>query len=207
MVCLWLLLPLGFALLRLATGKYAFSALTSLACAFIALLPGPDADGGLLALGLLLSVAGDYMLAHQKGRPAFFLYGVAGFGAAHLAFILFAARRFAFAPLAFGFIAVLAALYALYLSRRVLPGQPKPLRLALLGYALVSLAGLFFALCLNAPAPVRASYVLGIACIVFSDTMIAEAEFARNKKARPFILPAYYLCHILIALSRLSGIR
>ncbi len=207
MAFLWLLLPLGFALLRLATRRYVFSALTSLACAFIALLPGPDADGGLLALGLLLSVAGDYMLAHKKGRPAFFLYGVAGFGAAHVLFMAFALRRFRFMWPAYAFSLTLAAFYIAYLKKRILPGQPAPMKIALSGYALASLTGLFFALCLNAPAPVRWTYALGIASIVFSDTMIAEAEFARNRRARPFILPAYYLCHMLIALSRLLGIR
>jgi|GEM_PF-1480825 len=202
---LWLLVPLSFALMRLVTRRYVFSALVSLACAVIVLFSGVKAGGQLLALGLLLSVAGDYLLAHQRGRSNRFLLGVAFFGLAHVAFILDAARRWTFRPLAAGLIAVLAALYTVYLTRSVLPGQPASMKGALAGYALVSLLGLFFALSLDAPPPERVPYALGIACILFSDTMIGEANFAGHARAKALILPTYYLCHILIAASRLSA--
>ena len=98
-----------------------------------------------------------------------------------------------------------AALYAVYLARRVLPGQPAAMKTALSGYALVSLAGLFFALSMNAScAAERWLYAAGIAAILFSDTMIAEAEFAGRSKAHRLILPTYYLCHILLAASQIA---
>ena len=201
---LGLLVPLLFALLRLVTGQYLFSALTSLACAGIALIPGANVDGRLLALALAASVAGDYLLAHQRGHANYFLWGVACFGLGHLAFILYAARRFRFSPAALAVMLALAAGYAFYLTRCVLPKQPAAMRFALSGYTLVSLAGLFFALCLDAAPAERILYALGIASILFSDTMIAEAEFVGHRWARPLILPTYYLCHILIAASRLA---
>ena len=207
---LWLLLPLAMALLRLATGKYVFSALVSLSCALIAIIFGgwliPAGRDYLLAAGLVVSVMGDYLLAHQKRKPMRFIAGVALFGAAHVILIAYALCAFRFRPLALGFIVVLAALYAVYLKKRVLPGQPGAMKIALPCYALVSLAGLFCALCVSeATARQRLLYILGIACIVFSDTMIAEADFAHNKKAGKLILPTYYLCHILLAASALSA--
>ena len=44
---------------------------------------------------------------------------------------------------------------------------------------------------------------LTIVCILFSDTMIAESQFAGQKWAYPLILPTYYLCHLLVAASQL----
>ena len=202
---LWLLVPLFMALMRLVTRKYVFSALVTLSCAVIALIPGVDASGLIMAAGLLFSIAGDYLLAHQHGKSAVFIEGVACFGIAHVLFILYAVQRFMFRPLAVGFIIVLAAFYALYLTRRVLPGQPQAMKGALLGYALVSLMGLFAALSMDAAGAARTLYIFGIASIVFSDTMIAEAEFARRKQAHMLILPTYYLCHVLLAASRLAA--
>ncbi len=204
---LLLLLPLSMALMRLLTGRYIFSALVSLSCALIAVTTGGAEPGraALMGAGLLVSVAGDYLLAHQRGKSGRFIAGVAAFGAAHVIFMAYALCRFQFRPLAFGFAMALAGLYAVYLVRRVLPGQPGAMKAALSSYALVSLAGLFCALCAGeATALAGRLYALSIASIVFSDTMIAEAEFAGNKRARKSILPTYYLCHILLVASRLA---
>ena len=203
---LWLLLPIAMAALRLKTKKYIFSALVTLTCA--AIIPF---GSGFMLLGLLLSVIGDYLLAHQKGHPNRFLFGVAFFALAHLAFILHAGtsvlwyRHFSFRPPALFFALALAALYAVYLTRRILPGQPAAMKIALSGYALVSLAGLYFALSMQTPGALEYwLYVAGIAAIVFSDTMIAEAEFAGRREAHKLILPTYYLCHILLAASLIA---
>lgn len=202
MIVFGLLIPLALALLRLGTGRYLYSALTSLACAALILLGGAQGAWALVT-GLLVSVAGDWLLAHPKVCDNAFIYGVACFGAGHILFALYASRRCAVSPWAIGVAALLAVAYGAYLFRCVLPGQPLPMKIALSDYTLVSLLGLFFALCLDAPLAERALYALGIACILFSDTMIAEAEFVGHARAQPLILPTYYLCHILIAASRL----
>ena len=51
---------------------------------------------------------------------------------------------------------------------------------------------------LAAPGAAR---TLGLLCIVLSDTLIAESDFAGNRAAEAWILPTYFLCHILLALS------
>ena len=48
-----------------------------------------------------------------------------------------------------------------------------------------------------------ACYAVGIGLLLFSDTMIAENDFLGNHRVAALILPAYYLCHILVALSAL----
>ena len=44
-------------------------------------------------------------------------------------------------------------------------------------------------------------YVLGIALILFSDTLIAITEFMGNDRWEFLILPTYYLAHIVITWS------
>ena len=203
MSLLWLILPLSFALMRLATRRYAFSALVTLSCAGIVLIAGLENSASLVVLGLLLSVVGDWFMAHQERDGLNFLRGVFGFSLAHVAFIAFAVQRFAFSAAALCVALALAAGYMVYLKKRVWPGLDGFLRGALATYALISVAGLFCALCMDAPQPEKALYIAGIASILFSDTMIAEAEFAHHARAAWLILPTYYLCHMLIAASQL----
>ena len=200
---LWLLLPLLFCLLRLMTHKYIFSALISLACAVVVAVAGPGGTAWLVAVALAVSAGGDWFMAHQGLGPNNFLYGVGLFALAHALFIAFAARRFAFAPAALACAVCLGLAYAVYLGRRIFPSLGARLRPALAVYALISLLGLFFALCRRVPPAEKWLYAVGIACILFSDTMIAEGQFAGQAWAKPLILPTYYLCHLLITASLL----
>ena len=200
---LFLIVPAALAVMRLRLKKYPYSAAVTLSCAAIVALTGLDDGGTLMAIGLIVSAVGDWMLAHQVGHPDRFIKGVGLFAAGHLWFIAYAARTAAFALWPVIAINALTAGYALYLTRRVLPGQTGLISAALPLYALISLCGLLFALLRAAPVADKALYALGIASIIFSDTMIAENEFAKNKRAARWVLPTYYLCHILLAASRL----
>ncbi|MGI6239787.1 MAG: lysoplasmalogenase family protein [Christensenellales bacterium] len=189
------------AVLRCVQNKYIFSALTTLLCA-LAVAASGDAPAKLaLILGLFLSIAADWQLAHQKPGGSRFLRGVIGFFIAHLLFLLYALPRYAYhlAPLIVS-IALFAG-YAVYLALRILPRAAKGLKKPIALYMLVSVASFYFALSMRAPAPERWLYIAGIAAILFSDTLIAEGDFAGNRKAQHLLLPAYYLCHILISLS------
>ena len=194
---LWLfLLPLVCAVLRLATRRYVFSALTTLSCAALIVLSGQLPTSPFLFAGLLFSVAGDWFLAHTKGKSTLYACGVGGFLVGHLLFIAHAAQKMQFSAMALAITAVLAIGYGVYMVRRVLPGTPDLLKVPLALYALASLAGLCCAMMTGNPL-----YVAGIALLVFSDTMIAEDDFAGNHRAKFLILPTYYLCHLLITLS------
>lgn len=197
---LLLLIPTALAVLRLATRKYPFSALTTLACAALIAVYGRAPASGLAAAALVISAAGDWFLAHHRGREMFYALGVGGFLVGHALLIAFAAHRAALSPMALVAGGLLLALYAAYLTQIVLPGMPKMLKVPAVLYTLVSIAG--FTVALTAGDAVYAS---AIALLLFSDTMIAAADFAGRKELSFLILPTYYLCHILIALSAMLG--
>ena len=186
---LLLLIPAALAILRLTTRKYPFSALTTLACAALIAVYGRAPAIGLAAAALAVSAAGDWFLAHHRGRETFYALGVGGFLVGH-----------APSPMALVAGGLLLALYAAYLTQIVLPGMPKMLRLPAVLYTLVSIAGFTVALTSG-----DAVYASAIALLLFSDTMIAAADFAGRKELSFLILPTYYLCHILIALSAMLG--
>ena len=189
--------------LRFATGKYMYSACISLLCGCTAALAGGSNARMLLAAGLFASVIADWFLAHQHGRESFFLYGVAGFFAAHCLFCGYASVRYEFSYPIIVVTAVLLAAYSGYLALRVLPGVSQALKLPVTAYMLVSIASLYLALSMNAPALEKVLYAAGIVSILFSDTMIAENIFVGVKPAAKLVHPTYYLCHWLIALSAL----
>lgn len=202
-----ILIPCIFALLRLFTKKYIFSALTTLACAAIAL---PDAP--VMAAALFVSFIGDYFMAHKGKNEVRYLLGIAGFFlghvifiahamlyilfAAHEAFILDTASRTLFFQEGLITGAVLAIWFTPYLLLRVIRKVPKLLRIPVALYTFISIAGLAAAVMTG-----NWIYMLGIAMLLFSDTMIAESDFAGNRKVSRLILPTYYLCHVLVALS------
>ena len=177
-----LLIPLFFALMRLITRRYVYSALVTLSCAVISMIPGINAAGLLMCIGFLVSVLGDWLLAHpKKGHENRFIAGVAAFGIAHVLFIYYAATKYLFSRHALFTVIILAVLYAVYLVKRIFPHLDRPLRTALSGYAFASLLSLYFALCFDSPNGLAGVlYAAGIVFIVFSDTMIAEKDFANH---------------------------
>ena len=190
---LLVLIPILFALLRLKTKKYIFSALTTLSCAAIALLNSP-----IMFLALFVSFIGDYFMAHKGKNELKYLLGIAGFLLGHIILIFFAMLR-ALDPRA-GLItgAALAIWFTPYLLLRVIKKVPKLLKIPVLAYTFISITGLSCAVMTQ-----NLIYILGIAMLLFSDTMIAESDFVGNRKVSRLILPTYYLCHILITLSTL----
>lgn len=187
--------------LRCIKGTYFFSALVSALCGCAVLLSGGVVHNLPIAAGLFVSIAADWFLAHQKGHPERFLYGVVGFFIAHCLFGAHALMRFAFNMPAVIVAAALLVCYIIYMARRVLHRVDKALRVPVVMYMLVSLGSLYAAMSMAAAGAEKALYIAGIASILFSDTMIAENEFVGVKAAGRLVLPTYYLCHVLIALS------
>ena len=190
-----LAIPLAAAALRCVRPWFALNAIVSLSCAAIVLA----ARGAVspLFFGLIVSVAADWFMAHKAGRTGWYLCGIGGFFAAHALFLWDVLLDASLAPLPVLAFALLAAGYGLYLARRILPRvSDARMRRAIVLYMLISAASLGFSLA--APGAAR---TLGLLCIVLSDTLIAENDFAGNRAAGAWILPTYFLCHILLALS------
>jgi hypothetical protein len=189
------------AVLRCSLGKYIFSALATLLCALAV-----SASGGVpfkvpLIAGLLVSIVADWCLAHQKAGENMFLYGVAGFFAAHCLFAWYAVERFSYNLPALVVALTLLAGYAVYLFVRLMPRVDAGLKIPVFLYMVASIASFYLAMSMSAPPWERVLYVAGIAAILASDTMIGESDFGGNKAADKLLLPAYYLCHVLISLS------
>ena len=196
-----LIVPVVLTVLRIKSQTYVLSAAITLSCALIVALSGFGESKAWVIVGLCLSVVGDWFLNHQIGHPDRFLFGVGGFALAHIAFVIYASHDAVFKPWATILIVALTVGYAVYLTQRIVKGLNPTLQAALPAYALVSLVGLLMALSRRTTPYAWALYALGILSIVFSDTMIAESQFAHNRGAQALILPTYYLCHILIAAS------
>ena len=190
-----LAIPLAAAALRCVRPWFALNAIVSLSCAAIVLAVRGAVSP--LFFGLIVSVAADWFMAHKAGRTGWYLCGIGGFFAAHALFLWDVLLDASLAPLPFLAFALLAAGYGLYLARRILPRvSDARMRLAIVLYMLISAASLGFSLA--APGAAR---TLGLLCIVLSDTLIAESDFAGNRAAGAWILPTYFLFHILLALS------
>ncbi len=189
---LWLIvIPIIFALLRMITRRYIFSALTTLSCALMVLPYAP-----ILCAGLIVSAIGDYFMAHRRDNTSRYVAAILFFFAGHLLFIIDAARRTRtlLVPIIIGVIMLIG--YAYYVIKRILPKVPAMMKIPVVLYTLVSLAGFTCAM-----TTCDGVYIASIALLLFSDTMIAEGDFAGNKKSRILILPTYYLCHILMVVS------
>ena len=194
------LIPVCFAILRLMTRKYLFSALTTLSCALLSLTPiwrnGWHWSRIILPAALVVSAVGDYFMTHKGGHAEIYRLGIAGFLVAHVLFIVHCCTQWRPRAWIFAIGLILVVAYGFYLLCRALPGIPRLLRLPAALYTLISVTGFMFSLMTGNPL-----YIVGIALLLFSDTMIAEHDFVHNRAAGSLILPTYYLSQLLVALS------
>ena len=194
-------IPAFFAFMRKISRKYAYSALVTLSC--LAISAYFRADGwAWLAGGFAFSALGDYLLAHQWNKPHRFIEGVGGFFLAHACFLAYALRFSKIGWLSVAAFALLGSAYAVYLAKRVLPAvDSAPLAAAICLYTAISVCVFSVALSMRvAPVP-RFLFVFGIASIMFSDTLISADRFLGERRLKSWILPTYYLCHILLTLA------
>jgi uncharacterized membrane protein YhhN len=157
----------------------------------------------LIALGLLVSMAGDIFLALPRDR---FVAGLASFLVAHLFYsAAFVARGgFHWAPVALG----VALLYGALMLALLLPGVEGAMRPAVVAYMAVILlmgwqaAGLWGALRDGSAALALAGAVAFIA----SDSVLAWDRFRRSFAAAPVVvMVTYYAAQWLQALSVLQA--
>lgn len=201
-----LIVPAVAMAMGLKTRLFAWNCVLTLSCALIAVLTRRGPMMLPMVAALCLSVVGDYFMAHKGARTAWYLAGIAGFLLAHVAFIWYAAQRFQGSARIYVAGAALLCMLGLYLVKRVLPHvHGAPMRVAVSAYALVSIVSVLAAAGLKAAPLETLVYTLGIMLIAFSDTMIAENDFVRNREAFGYIMPTYYLCHICVAASAVIG--
>ena len=207
-LALWaaLLAPVAAMVLGLKTKKFVWNCVLTLSCAVIVALTGRGMTVVPLIAALGLSIIGDFFMAHKKDRTMWYIGGISGFLLAHIAFIWYATGRFAGNMRIYIAGAALIFMLGYYLKTRVLPKmQEKTMQIAVSLYALISGVSVIAAAAMHAPEFERLLFAVGIALIAFSDTMIAETDFVGSKECSVYIMPAYYLCHILVAASAVVG--
>ena len=216
---LLLLIPLAFAVLHTVTGKYPFSALVTLSCALCVGFAAWRAEfAGLTLAAYAFSVAGDYFMAHSGGKNGdrMLLFGIGGFFLAHLCFLIYGVLRSvllspanslpgAFLPFCALLSCSLILGYAAFLGKVLYPAiGDRTLKVAVTAYTGISLATMTVSL-LSVAAPLpKTMFCVGIAMILFSDTLIALSRFLGQKRWNPLVCPTYFACHILIAASLMA---
>lgn len=202
-ICLLLLIPILSAVLHYRTGKYPFSAAVTLSC-LVSVFLWADPR---ITIAYILSVVGDWFMAHSGGKDGDrkLLGGIAGFFFAHLCFLLFGISRIGASGLRLLWLIPVTALvvgYALFLWKTLLPSIPgRTLKIAASAYTGISLAVFAVSLLSSASPLPKTLFCLGIAMILFSDTLIALSRFLGKRKVGRYICPTYFACHILFAAS------
>ncbi|HSV74050.1 MAG TPA: lysoplasmalogenase family protein [Chthonomonadales bacterium] len=160
------------------------------------------APSALLACGAFAaSIVGDYYLSTRGGSDAHFVAGIAAFGVAHLFYIAYAlANGRMHLPVLGIALAGFGAWFALDLAHAI---EDRAIWVAALVYTVLSCVALGAAAGIRSVAWVKVPCLVGIALIVFSDSLIALAEFAGDRTLSELILPTYYLAQIAITLSAL----
>jgi len=153
----------------------------------------------------LFSAAGDYFLSNKSGQAFYFIIGIGLYLLAHLGYLGFAWRNgHPHWPL-FGLLLLIYLPYYFLLLNPAIADLV--LSLSVLAYLLISCLVLAVASGLNLMQPLKAVYILGIALIVLSDTIISFTEFLHFRELNWLILPTYYLAHLSISYALLQRER
>jgi len=200
-----LLLPGAVALLALATGRLPLKLGVPGLCALILVTvfrrasPSQRRSIWALVAAFAMSMVGDYFLSSRRGHPHYFEVGIAAFFGAHLGYLRYSLlngglHRWAMAVLLLVFVPYFGLVLAPVVERRILST-------AVLLYLLISCVGLAAAIGLKQPVWIKSLYVAGIGLVVLSDTIISFSEFLRYRGLNAWILPTYYLAHLVITAS------
>ncbi|HHU97413.1 MAG: lysoplasmalogenase [Bacteroidota bacterium] len=206
---IYLFIPIQFILALLALLGYGFvfqsgtagiAILVLLLLSFRRQLPVKEAIP--LMLAFLCSICGDWFLSHRYGENIRFVYGVGCFFCAHVGFLWYALLR---GKVRWKFTVILLTAYLLFYFVMLYPSfADKVTMFAVLAYLLISGISMGAAVGINGNRRSKIAFAVGIALLLFSDTIIGLREFVGYPSLGKLILPTYYLCHISITFSILS---
>lgn len=201
-----LIIPIVFAFLDLGRDYYPFHVGVSGGCALLLLLSAGRLHHLALVAGLICSMAGDWFLHNKSRDERFYLFGIGGFLLAHCCYLIHILNRYQAnnTVLIIGLLLLIG--YGLFVAKRILPNvSGVPMKTAVSAYALISVLVLALSFGFQGTFSERLLFTLGIACIVLSDTIIAESDFGGNRRFARWIMPTYYACHVLITAGALAA--
>ena len=198
-----LLIPLVFIVLAVTGYGFIYRAAVSVSCAIIVwFMSERSTNSSILWIvaALLISIAGDWFLSHVRGVPVRFIYGVCLFFVAHIGFLCFCLKNGRMNRYVLSFVLTGYLIFFFVMLRPALMSDTI-LFIAVLAYLLISCFSLVAAVGLRLSLMTRLCFSLGIALLVFSDTLIALKNFAGHAELKSLILPTYFASHLFITLS------
>ncbi len=152
----------------------------------------------------VFSIAGDWFLSNKGDSFMMFSAGIGLYLIAHLGYMGFALLNGRIHKI---FTAVLLSGYLLFFFLRLFPAiDDTVLMVATLLYLLISCFSLGAAAGTNLNFIVKWGYFLGVALVLFSDTIIALYEFTGYRELNSLILPTYYAAHIVVTFALITRI-
>ncbi|MDR3246883.1 MAG: lysoplasmalogenase [Prevotellaceae bacterium] len=195
-----ILVPLVCAIVALVKYSYCFHVAVPVLCAVLIIFLSHKVIADtkwLLVAALAFSIAGDWMLKQRNGQTLMFVYGIALFFIAHAGFLLFCLKN---GKIHLRLLLVSVLGYGIFFFSQLLPAIGDwVLSASVFVYMLISCFSLAGAYGLRLPVLSRRLFFAGIACIVFSDTLIACCEFLNSCGLYHYVMmPTYYAAHIFI---------
>ncbi len=192
------------SLLALSNGEFLFKSGSAGIGALILLLFSSKKRFGTPDLWMLIgafvfSIVGDFFLSTRDGDTMRFVYGIFFFLLAHIGYLNYSLYQ---GKIHWGVTALFCGGYLIFFFTSLYPAISDVVLLwAALAYLFVSCFSLGAAWGIRLSGWAKRWYVFGIVLILFSDTLIAIAEFMANDRWDFLVLPTYYLAHIVITWS------
>jgi hypothetical protein len=153
-------------------------------------------DAGLLIAAFLFSVAGGWFLENRHGLSIRFVLGIALYFIAHLGYMTFCLRN---GKINVWFLGIMSIGYLTFFFAALRPAiSDTVLSASVFVYLIISCISLAAAFGLKLPPVSARLFFTGIACLVFSDTIIAFHEFLDAHRLAFLIAPTYYASQILV---------
>lgn len=202
----YLLLPLAALVGFLLTDSFLLRSGVTLLCLLLLLLHERGkvvrSAVGFVALALLFSFSGDYVLGHWGGTFEGFILGVALFLLAHLGYVAFCLRRGKFAWHPFLVLCTVFGFgYYGFLLRPAIGDAVTSV--SVLAYVLVSCLSLAAALGLKGAGAFRILFIAGIGSLLFSDLLIAQKRFLGDNTLYALMMPTYFASQLLVTTASL----
>jgi len=156
-------------------------------------------DVWVVILALVCSMIGDYFLSHMSGDNSMFIIGISLYLMAHVGYLIFSLLN---GTIRWKITTIITTAFLIFYYLTLYPNiLDKTLAFIVLFYLIVSCVSLGAAMGIKVKPNIKMPYLIGIALILFSDTLISFKEFMSYDSLNFLILPTYYLAQICITIA------
>ena len=156
-------------------------------------------DVWVVILAFVCSMIGDYFLSNMSGDNSMFIMGISLYLTAHVGYLIFSMLN---GTIRWKITTLITMAFLIFYSLTLYPNiVEKTLAFTVLFYLIVSCVSLGAALGIKALPNIKMPYFIGIALVLFSDTLISFKEFMGSDTLSFLILPTYYLAQICITIA------